>query len=72
MGEIARRVCRVLRIRGYGRLDVRLTAEGEIYVIEANPNPSLAAGDEFATAAKRADIEYDVLISRILGFAGIS
>jgi len=72
IGEIARRVCRVLRIKGYGRLDVRLTAAGEIYVIEVNPNPGLAAGDEFAMAAKRAEIDYDSLISRILGFAGIS
>jgi D-alanine-D-alanine ligase len=70
IGEIARRVCRVLRVRGYGRLDLRLTAQGDIYVIEANPNPGLAASDELAMAAKRADIDYDTLIGRIVGFAG--
>src|SRR4029077_2191173 len=46
--KIARRVYRILQIRGLGRLDVRLTAAGEVVVIEANPNPSLARDDDFA------------------------
>ena len=49
--------------------NLRLTASGEIYVIEANPNPGLAASDEFAKAAGRAEIGYDALIARILSFA---
>ena len=69
IAETARRVCHSLRIRGYGRVDLRLTAAGEIYVIEANPNPGLASSDEFAKAAARADIGYDSLVSRILQFA---
>jgi D-alanine-D-alanine ligase len=69
IGQIARRVCRVLRIKGYGRLDLRLTAEGEIYVIEANPNPGLAASDELAMAAARANIDYDALVSRIIALS---
>lgn len=70
IGEITRRVCRVLRIRSHGRLDLRVTPQGDVYVIEANPNPSLAASDEFAMAAKLAGIDYDSLISRIVQFAG--
>ena len=69
IAEVARRASRVLRIRGYGRVDMRLTPAGEIYVIEVNPNPALAHDDEFAKAAARADIAYDQLIGRILSFA---
>ncbi len=45
---MARTVYRVLKIRGLGRIDVRLTPAGEVIVIEANPNPSLAKEDDFA------------------------
>jgi D-alanine-D-alanine ligase len=70
VGEITRRVCRVLRIRSHGRLDLRLTPQGDVYIIEANPNPSLAASDELAIAAKLAGIDYDTLIARIVQYAG--
>jgi D-alanine-D-alanine ligase len=69
IGEIARRVYHSLRISGYGRVDLRLTPAGDIYVIEVNPNPGLAASDEFAKAAARGDLPYDVLIARILQLA---
>jgi D-alanine-D-alanine ligase len=65
----ARRVYRVLKIRGLGRIDVRLTAEGEVVVIEANPNPSLAEQDDFAQSAATAGLAYDALIQRILDAA---
>ena len=42
---------RLLKIRGFGRIDVRLTPQGDVFVIEANPNPSLAADEDFAQAA---------------------
>jgi D-alanine-D-alanine ligase len=66
LGELARRVYQILHIRGVGRIDVRLTAAGEIVVIEANPNPSLAKEDDFAQAASEAGMDYDALIQRIL------
>ena len=66
---MARKVYRVLKIQGPGRIDVRLTAAGEIVTIEANPNPSLARGDDFAQAAEAAGVDYDTLIQRILDTA---
>ena len=68
--RLARKVYRVLKIRGLGRIDVRLTASGEIVIIEANPNPSLAREEDFAQAAASAGLEYDHLIQKILDTAG--
>lgn len=64
--RIARRAYRTLELRGYGRLDFRLSPEGEFYFLEANPNPELAAGEEVARAAKVAGIEYPDLLEKIL------
>ena len=69
LARLARKVYRVLKIRGLGRIDVRLTPAGEIAIIEANPNPSLARDDDFAQAASAAGLEYDVLIQKILDTA---
>jgi D-alanine-D-alanine ligase len=66
LDALARTVGRVLQIRGPGRVDVRLTPEGQLIVIEANPNPSLAHDEDFAQAALKAGIEYDTLVQRIL------
>ena len=67
--EFARRVYTLLKITGTGRLDLRLTPAGELVFIEANPNPSLARGDDFARSAAAAGIDYETLIQRILDCA---
>lgn len=67
--ELARKVYRLLKIRGFGRIDVRLTPKGEVYVIEANPNPCLAADEDFAQSACMAGMQYDALIQEILNSA---
>lgn len=66
LAKTARLAYRILKIRGVVRLDVRLTEEGEIVVIEVNPNPSLAKTDDFAMAAASTGLDYDALIQRIL------
>jgi D-alanine-D-alanine ligase len=69
LARLARKVYRVLKITGFGRVDVRLTSAGEVVVIEANPNPSLACEDDFAQAAAAAGLGYDALIQKILDTA---
>jgi D-alanine-D-alanine ligase len=64
--ELARRTYAFLKISGMARFDLRLTPEGELVFIEANPNPSLARIDDFACAAKQAGMEYETLIQRII------
>ncbi|MGH9483229.1 MAG: D-alanine--D-alanine ligase family protein [Terriglobales bacterium] len=58
-----------LKLRDYGRIDMRLTPKHEIYVIEANPNPWLSSGAEFAMAAKKAGRSYTQLIGEIVALA---
>ena len=74
--ELAERIQQVaidsfqaLRLRDYGRIDLRVTAKEEIYVIEANPNCYLEEKSEFARAAQKSGLEYPALISRIVDLA---
>lgn len=60
---------RACKLRDYGRIDMRLNEKGEIYVIEANPNPWLASGQEFAMAAKKSGRSYTDLIGEIVEMA---
>ena len=51
LDKLSRRVYRSLGLSGCARIDYRMNAEGQIYVIEANPNPNLAADEDFAQSA---------------------
>ena len=62
----SKRIYHLLTIDGYARLDLRVTAKGQIYFIEANPNPILAADEDFAQSALKADLPYPQLMDRIL------
>ena len=64
--HIARQVWKVLGLSGYARLDLRLTEDGQVYVIEANANPDLAHDEDFAKSAAAAGLAYPQLIERIL------
>jgi D-alanine-D-alanine ligase len=60
---------RACKLRDYGRIDMRLSAKGEVYVIEANPNPWLSSGQEFAMAARKSGRTYAQLIGEIIELA---
>jgi D-alanine-D-alanine ligase len=64
--HLAKRVFRALELTGYARVDMRLAPDGRIFVIEANPNPQLAQGEDFAESAKRAKVTYAELLERIM------
>jgi D-alanine-D-alanine ligase len=57
---------RALRVRDYGRIDLRLTETGDIYVIEVNASCYIEQSGEFATAARAAELDYPTLINRIV------
>lgn len=67
--SLARRIYRVLELSGYGRIDFRMTPEGTVYFLEANPNPQLAYGEDFAESAESGGISYEALMTRILKLA---
>ena len=56
--KVALDAYRALRVRDYGRVDLRLTETGEIYVIEVNASCYLEQTSEFAMAAAAAGIDY--------------
>ena len=60
---------RALRVRDYGRVDLRLTPSGEIYVIEVNANCYLERSSEFAVAAQAAGLDYPGLINQLADLA---
>ena len=64
--QTCKRIYHLLTIDGYARLDLRVTAKNEVYFIEANPNPMLAADEDFAQSALKAGLSYPQLIDRIL------
>ena len=61
-----KRIYHLLTIDGYARVDLRLTPRNEVYFIEANPNPILAADEDFAQSALKANLSYAQLIDRII------
>ena len=69
LSETAVAAYQALKLRDYGRIDMRLSAKGDVYVIEANPNPWLSSGAEFAMAARKAGKSYTQLISEIVDLA---
>jgi D-alanine-D-alanine ligase len=60
---------RALGLRDYARIDMRLNKKGQVYVIEANPNPWLSSVAEFTMAAKKAGYSYTDVIDKLVELA---
>jgi D-alanine-D-alanine ligase len=58
-----------LELRDYGRVDMRLQADGTVHVIEVNPNPWLSSRAEFAMAARKSGRTYPQLVEEIVELA---
>ena len=58
-----------LEMRDYGRIDLRLTEDGRIYVLEVNPNPWLHTCAEVVIAAEESEMTYEALIDKIVELA---
>ncbi len=66
IGRLCKRVYRTLGMSGYARMDFRLTRDGELFLLEPNPNPDLSADEDFAQSAQAGGISYEDLIKRIV------
>ncbi|MEW6325850.1 MAG: hypothetical protein AB1515_10750 [Nitrospirota bacterium] len=69
IARVCKRVYRALHMWGYGRIDLRLTPDNRIFILEANPNPNLASDDEFAQSAIKAGYTYESMIQQMLRLA---
>ena len=56
---------RVLGLRDYGRLDLRVASDDTVWVLEANANPYLSRDHELAMAAEKGGVGYEELVETI-------
>ncbi len=64
--RLCKRVYHILGLSGYARMDIRLTPDGRIYLLEPNPNPDLALDEDFSESAGSIGIDYRELIQRVI------
>jgi len=66
LSRLGKRIYRALHLCGYARLDLRMRDDGKVFLLEANANPDLTFGEDFAESAESAGIGYEKLIARIV------
>lgn len=64
--RMCKRAYRILGLSGYARMDLRLTEDGQVFLLEPNPNPDLSLDEDFACAAEATGVEYNQLIHNII------
>ena len=64
--RLSKKIFRTLFLSGYARLDYRVTDDGHIYLLEANPNPQIANEEDFADSAKHCGVDYESLLQKLL------
>jgi len=69
--QIAVATFEALRLRDYGRIDMRLAHDHEVYVIEANPNPFIAKDEDLPNAAASCGMGYTDFIEEIVQEASV-
>ena len=57
--HVCKRAYRALELSGYARIDLRLDEAGNVWVLEANPNPQIARGEDFAASAEKVGLSYE-------------
>ena len=66
LSGLAKRTYRALYMNGFARMDFRLCSDGRVFLLEANPNPNLSKGEDFADSAKAHGMSYTALVDRIV------
>jgi len=64
--HICKRAFRALELSGFARIDLRLDEAGNVWVLEANPNPQIARGEDFAASAEKIGLTYEAVLQRII------
>ncbi|MEY4932946.1 MAG: hypothetical protein RLZZ403_1266, partial [Pseudomonadota bacterium] len=66
LDKLTKRIYRALSLSGYARIDFRMRPDGSVFVLEANANPNLSLGEDFAQSAKVTGVDYGELLGRIM------
>jgi D-alanine-D-alanine ligase len=66
VARLARAAAEAVGMGSYGRVDFRIDAQGQPWVVDVNPNCALAPDAGFATSASRASLSYADLIATIV------
>jgi len=72
--ELSRRVTQAARLawetlagsQGYGRVDLRITESGDVFVLEVNPNPDLSSDAGLTRMAQTRGWDYGELVLRVV------
>ena len=67
--EIAIKAFKTMNCRDYARVDIRLSKDKKLYVLEVNPNPDLTEGAGFMRSAEAAGYSYTTTLKKIANFA---
>ncbi|MCX7798290.1 MAG: ATP-grasp domain-containing protein [Melioribacter sp.] len=67
--KIALKCVKSLGCRDYARVDMRLSKDNKLYVLEVNPNPDLQEDAGFMRSANHANYSYDTTLKMIVDFA---
>jgi D-alanine-D-alanine ligase len=69
ISDVCKRAYRALNMDAYARFDIRVTAEGRVYIIEANANPNIDRDDEVGQAVEKSGMTYAKFIQKIISLA---
>jgi D-alanine-D-alanine ligase len=67
--ELAFRAFKVMGCRDYARVDMRLSKDNKLFVLEVNPNPDITEGAGFMRSAQHAGMTYAQALKRIVKYA---
>lgn len=67
--DLALKTFKIMGVRDYARIDIRLDKNLTPFVLEVNPNPDLTEDAGFMRSAKAAGYSYTNVLKKIIGFA---
>jgi D-alanine-D-alanine ligase len=67
--EIALASFCAMGVRDYARIDLRLSNENVVYVLEVNPNPNISEGGGFMRSAEAAGYTYEEVLLKTINLA---
>jgi len=67
--ETALKAYKVMGTRDYARVDMRVSSDEEVFVLEVNPNPDLTEGAGFMRSASYAGLSYGMALKKIVMLA---